>query len=46
MSTTTVPARSPLPADDAVEIRRSPWQATLHFCRRQPLGSVRHRCSC
>jgi len=34
MSSTTV-----LPVDDAIELRRSPWRATLHFCRREPLGA-------
>jgi len=35
MSTTTVPVI----AEDIIEIRRSFWQATLHFCRREPLGA-------
>jgi peptide/nickel transport system permease protein len=34
MSSTTL-----LPADDTIELRRSPWQAALHFCRREPLGA-------
>jgi peptide/nickel transport system permease protein len=40
MSTTTVHGPLALPADDAIEIKRSPWQATLHFCRREPLGAL------
>ena len=32
-------ARSPLPADDAIEIQRSSLAGTLHFCRREPLGA-------
>ena len=28
-----------LPTDDVIELRRSFWQATLHFCRREPLGA-------
>src|SRR3984893_2206536 len=39
MSTTTVHGPLALPADDAIEIKRSPWQATLNFCRREPLGA-------
>src|SRR5689334_23483909 len=35
MSTTTVPVI----ADEALESRRSTWQAMLHFCRREPLGA-------
>jgi hypothetical protein len=35
MSTTTLP----IAADDIIETRRSAWQATLHFCRREPLGA-------
>src|SRR5262249_58740220 len=34
MSITTLPI-----ADDIIETRRSAWQATLHFCRREPLGA-------
>src|SRR6476620_1620362 len=30
---------SPAIADVEIEIRRSFWHATLHFCRREPLGS-------
>jgi peptide/nickel transport system permease protein len=40
MSTTTLHGPIALPADDAIEIKRSPWQATLHFCRREPLGAI------
>src|SRR5271165_2614129 len=36
---TTVHAPIALPADDTIELRRSLWQATLHFCRREPLGA-------
>jgi peptide/nickel transport system permease protein len=39
---TTVHSRT-LPAattDDEIEIGRSFWQASLHFCRREPLGAV------
>src|SRR3954447_2525222 len=39
MSTTTVHAPIASAAEDAVEIYRSFWQATLHFCRREPLGA-------
>jgi peptide/nickel transport system permease protein len=35
MSSTTA-----LPSDDAIELRRSFWRATLHFCRREPLGAA------
>ena len=35
MSITTVPAI----AEEVIESRRSFWQATLHFCRREPLGA-------
>jgi peptide/nickel transport system permease protein len=35
MSITTVP----IPAEDVIESRRSFWQATLYFCRREPLGA-------
>jgi peptide/nickel transport system permease protein len=35
MSTTTIQVS----ADDIIETRRSVWQATLHFCRREPLGA-------
>ncbi len=35
MSITTVPVI----ADEAIESHRSFWQATLHFCRREPLGA-------
>ncbi len=35
MSTSTLP----IAADDIIETRRSAWQATLHFCRREPLGA-------
>src|ERR1700740_1832513 len=35
MSTTTVPVA----ADEVLESRRSIWQTTLHFCRREPLGA-------
>lgn len=35
MSTTTVPVA----ADEILEGRRSFWQATLYFCRREPLGA-------
>jgi peptide/nickel transport system permease protein len=34
---TTVPIA--VVADDVAEGRRSFWQATLHFCRREPLGA-------
>jgi peptide/nickel transport system permease protein len=34
MSSTTV-----LEANDTIELRRSVWRATLHFCRREPLGA-------
>src|SRR3974377_568907 len=37
MSISTVHA--PVIADDIIELRRSFWQATLHFCRREPLGA-------
>jgi peptide/nickel transport system permease protein len=30
---------SPVIVHDFVEIRRSPWQRTWNFCRRQPLGT-------
>ncbi len=36
---TTVHGPLVLPADDTIEIHRSFWQATLHFCRREPLGA-------
>ena len=36
---TTVHAPIALPADDTIELQRSLWQATLHFCRREPLGT-------
>ena len=36
---TTVQAPIALPADDTIELHRSFWQATLHFCRREPLGA-------
>jgi peptide/nickel transport system permease protein len=32
-------AGSPAIADVEIEIRRSFWHATLHFCRREPLGA-------
>jgi len=32
-------ATAPALAEDDIEIRRSFWQATLHFCRREPLGA-------
>jgi peptide/nickel transport system permease protein len=35
MSITTVPVI----ADEIIESHRSFWQATLHFCRREPLGA-------
>ena len=37
---TTLDGRIALPADDAIELHRSYWQATLHFCRREPLGAI------
>jgi len=36
---TTVDGRIAVPADVEVELHRSFWQATLHFCRREPLGA-------
>jgi hypothetical protein len=29
----------PAVADVEIELRRSFWHATLHFCRREPLGA-------
>jgi peptide/nickel transport system permease protein len=37
---TTLDGRIALPADEAIVLHRSYWQATLHFCRREPLGAV------
>src|ERR1700719_452052 len=39
--TIAAPATRDIPAiaDDVPEIRRSFWHATLHFCRREPLGA-------
>jgi len=37
---TTVHGPLALPPDDTFEIHRSFWQATLHFCRREPLGAL------
>ena len=40
MSTTVHPHTTiPAIADDAIEIKRSYWQAIVHFCRREPLGA-------
>ena len=41
MSTTTVHPSAAIPAvaDVEIELRRSFWRATLHFCRREPLGA-------
>ncbi|MEJ0016527.1 MAG: ABC transporter permease [Acetobacteraceae bacterium] len=39
MSTTTAPGQVTLPAEETIELHRSFWQATLHFCRREPLGA-------
>jgi len=37
--TVTTPDRAPL-ADEAADLRRSPWQKILTFMRRQPLGTA------
>src|SRR6476661_4391296 len=38
---TVVHSYAPVPVvvDDDIELHRSFWQATLHFCRREPLGA-------
>src|SRR5262245_51130756 len=39
MSTTTVHTPITAPPEEAIEIHRGFWHATLHFCRREPLGA-------
>src|SRR5690349_21025840 len=39
MSTTTVHAPITAPDEEEIQLRRSFWRATLHFCRREPLGA-------
>src|ERR1700754_873111 len=39
MSSTTLHGAVTPPTEDEIELRRSFWRATLHFCRREPLGA-------